>query len=263
MTDRVRFGEDWRGFDGVFGGRVIAALGEAAQCIPDFEVLSLAVEFSGSVRLGDADLLVSPRHRDGRTGCVEVSLLQDHPRARAVAKLARVRGAEIHGTSVDLAGVPAPEDLPPYDPPYRDQPWSRLFDLRLVPARRPGTPTLIWMRLDERAQAAVELDALGRTAALIDAVPPGLFLSQRVPAFVPTIDFSLYLRPKPPVSRDGWYLAVSSTVWARDDFCMDDVSLYTSDGESIAHARQNRRVVWHSDGDTAHTSVFFEHRRYR
>ncbi|WP_196222622.1 thioesterase family protein [Micromonospora sp. CP22] len=249
MADRAHFVEEWRGFDGVFGGRVIAALGEAAQCIPGFEVLSLAVEFSGSVGLGDADLLVSPRHQGGRTACVEVSLLQGRPRARAVAKLARVRGAEIPSAPIDLAGILTPEQTPRYDPPYRDQPWSRLLELRLIPDTGAGRATRAWMRLNEPARPVATLDALGRAAVLIDAVPPGLFLSPRVPAFVPTIDFTLHLRPQPPAPRDGWYLVVSSTVWARDDFCMEDTSLYTSMGEMVAQARQNRRVVWPADVD--------------
>ena len=244
MADRVHFTDDWRGIDGVFGGRVIAALGEAAQFIPGFDVLSLAVEFMGSVSLGDAELAVSVRHQGARTASVEVDLIQGHPRAHAVAKLARVRGAEILSTPVDLTCVPSAADVPLYEPPYRDQPWTRLLELRLLSHLGGARTTRAWARFDDEAPPVVELNALGRAAVLIDAVPPGLFFGQRAPAFVPTIDFTLYVRPQPPASPDGWYLLESSTVWARDDFCMEDIALYTSTGEIVAQARQNRRVVW-------------------
>ncbi|PZM94645.1 MAG: hypothetical protein DIU79_09225 [Actinobacteria bacterium] len=244
MADRVRFTEEWRGLGGIFGGRVIAALGEAAQAVPGFDVLSLAVEFSGSVGLGEAEVAVSVRHKGSRTASVETELIQGHPRARAVAKLARVQGEEILSAPLDVAGIPAPADLARFEPPYRDQPWTRLVELRLLPRPEGAVTTRTWARLAEESPAVAELDAVGRAAVLIDAMPPALFFGQRQAAFVPTIDFTLYLRPKAPASPDGWYLLESSIVWARDDFCMEDISLFTSAGEIVAQARQNRRVVW-------------------
>lgn len=244
MADRVRFAPEWEGINGVFSGRVLAALATAAQVVPGFHVLSLAAEFSGSVAPGEADLTVSIRHKGARTASVEVELVQGHPRVRAVAKLARVQGAEIPSEPIDLSGLPAPADVPVFDPPYRDRAWTQLMELRLLPERGGRVTNRAWARLAEDAPAVAELDALSRAAVLLDAMPPGLLFRERPAAYVPTIDFTLYLRPQAPVSPDGWYLLESWTVWAREDFCLEDVSLFTSTGEIVAQARQNRRVAW-------------------
>src|SRR5690606_29140746 len=159
MADRVRFTEEWRGLGGIFGGRVIAALGEAAQAVPGFDVLSLAVEFSGSVGLGGAEGAVSVRHKGFRTASVETELIQGHPRARVVAREVRVQGEGMRSGPVDGAGIPAPADLARFEPPDRDQPWTRLVELRLLPRPEGAVTTRTWARLAEESPAVAELDA--------------------------------------------------------------------------------------------------------
>lgn len=243
------FLDAWRGFDGMFGGYVVARLAERAQCVEGFDLLSLAVEFTGSVRPGSADLQVDPRHRGTRTASVEVSVRQGHQRASAVAKLAKVSASHRDRPDLDMGELPAVGELTVHAPVYGDLPYTQFTELRMISHERVrGQPTTqAWVRLDETAAEVAALDRAGMAAVLIDAVPPSLFFAQPAPAYVPTIDFGLHLRPRSSFPEDGWFYAVASTVWATDDFCMEDTSLYTSTGAMVGQARQNRRIIWPGD----------------
>ncbi|WP_127480161.1 thioesterase family protein [Nocardioides pantholopis] len=246
---QVLLSPQWDGYDGTFGGKVIAELAAAAQCAEGFDLLSLTTEFLGAARPGAAEVEVLPRHVGRVSASVVVGLRQGHDRARASAKLARVDGRSTAALGADLRGVRPPEELAPFEPAYWHLPHCRLLDLRLVDHSGRGRErrTRVWLRLDTGAPEVAELDHAGRVAVLVDAVPPALFFDERAPAFVPTLDLSLHLRPGVALPEDGWCLAEGRLVWATEDFCLEDVTLYARTGEVLAQARQNRRIIHTSD----------------
>ncbi len=239
----------WGGHGGIYGGRVIAALGAAAVGggTDDYDLLSLHVEFSGAVQAGEVELEVTEQHRGRVSASVAVVLCQGHDRARAQAKLARV-GAGEHEWRLPLPdGVPAAAELAAFEPAY----WHRLahcrlLELRLVEHRALDTArtTRLWVRLDETRPEVAELDHAGRIACLVDAVPPALFFADPAPLFVPTLDLTLHLRPGVALPDDGWCYAEGRLVWASAEFCLEEVTLWSSSGELLAQGRQNRRVVY-------------------
>lgn len=248
-VEQVLLAPQWDGKDGTFGGKVIAALAAAAQAVEGFELLTLTTEFLGSVRPGMVEVEVVPRHVGRMSASVAVTLRQGHDRARATAKLARVTGCDTAALVADLADVPGPDELPPFEPAYWQLPHCRLMELRLVDhVERAGKPrTRVWLRLDAGAPEVAELDHAGRIAVLADAVPPALFFDDRAPTFVPTLDLTLHLRPGVALPADGWCFAEGRLVWATEDFCLEDVTLYAGDGTVLAQARQNRRIIHTSD----------------
>ncbi len=244
-VEQIELSGDWNGFDGIFGGYVIAVLGHACQ-IEGYTILSLGVDFSGAVRAGNAELLIDIRHAGKTTASVEVALVQGHRRASAVGKLARAGVGDDDTPVENLSAILRPEGLRNFDPPYGPMPYGACVSMRLAEpdAHGSGRTMAFWLKLDESRAQVAALDAFGRAAVLLDAVPPGLFFDTPAPDFVPTIDLTMHLPPRPAVSDDGWYLARRTTPWAADGFCMEDISLCTSAGGLVAVARQDRRVVW-------------------
>ena len=243
---RVSLAPIWGGYEGVYGGRVIAELAAAVDVVDGMDLLTAQVEFFGTVRAGEVQVAVEVRHQGRVSASVEAVMLQGHERARCTAKLARVVADRVGDAIVPPGDLPDPEMLPVFEPAY----WTRLdhcrlLDLRLVEhaVTDRGRITRVWIRLvDEHPEVAL-LPRVGRIACIVDGVPPALFFADPIPAYVPTVDLTLHLRPGGEADASGWCYAESRLVWATDDFCLEEVTLWNAGGDLLGQARQNRRVV--------------------
>ncbi|WP_235738828.1 thioesterase family protein [Nocardioides alcanivorans] len=247
----MTFREEWGGFTGVFGGRVVAELAAAVTRAPNADEYlaglvpaSLHAEFSAAVDLGAAEVTAEVLHAGRRTARVATAVRQGHRRASASVKMVRA-GEPSCLPRRDLRSLPTPESLSPFVPPYPPMAYSALTEIRLVEHTRVnGQPsTRVWVRLDDASPAVTELDPTGRAAVLLDIVPPGPFFADAAPAFVPTVDFSLHRAPVTS-APGGWHYAESTTEWWADGFCAESATLWSADGTFVARGTQNRRVVF-------------------
>lgn len=244
----VTFSEDWVGVRGVFGGRVIAAVLEHAAALPDLdglEVGSVHVEFTGGALPGEASLVDAVVHRGRSTATVEVTCSQEQD-----GKVRRVVGSSTKFVARAgaptlaphrLPEVPAPDDLLEFDPPWGALSYDLKFDVRFVShALEDGVPTTrAWLR----ARPGTGLGRLGTVAALLDVLPPGLFMREPLPQFVPTVDFSMHVDALAVPEEGEWVLGVMRTEWADEAFCLETSTLHRADGRYVARGTQNRRVV--------------------
>lgn len=244
----VVFTDDWVGVRGVFGGRVIAAVAEHAAALPDvsgLEVGSVHVEFTGGALPGDATLRHTVVHRGRASATVEVVCSQEQDdRVRRVvggtAKFVARSGARTLAPHAVL-NVPGPDDLGEFEPPWGVLSYDAKFDVRVIShALEGGVPTTrAWLR----ARPAIGLGKLGTVAALLDVLPPGLFMREPLPQFVPTVDFSMHVDTLAAPDEGEWVLGVMRTEWADEAFCLETATLHRADGRYLARGTQNRRVV--------------------
>lgn len=245
---RVAFTDEWVGVRGVFGGRVIAAVAEQAAALPDvsgLEVGSVHVEFTGGALPGEASLTHTVVHRGRASATVEVvcSQEQDGEVRRVVGsttKLVARSGAPTLAPHA-VPAVPGPDELPEFEPPWGALSYDAKFDVRIVShALEDGVPTTrAWLR----ARPGVGLGSLGTVAALLDVLPPGLFMRDPLPQFVPTVDFAMHVDSLAAPEEGEWVLGVMRTEWADEAFCLETSTLHRADGRYIARGTQNRRVV--------------------
>lgn len=244
----VDYTPDWAGVRGVFGGRVIAAVAEQARLHPDTDGLDLGschVEFTGGAVTGEATLRPRLVHRGRSTATVEVECtqVQGGSERRVVGSTTKfvARGTTpVLGPST-LPYGPAPEDLDDFEPPWGALSYDLKFGTRLVShASEAGVPTTrAWLRITP----GTGLGRFGGTAALLDVLPPGLFMREPIPQFVPTVDFSMHLDATTLPDEGEWVYGVMRTEWADDAFCLETSTLHRADGRFIARGTQNRRVV--------------------
>lgn len=240
----THFSPDWVGVEGIFGGRGIATAVEAATHTPEVEGLVLAsasLEFSGGLSVGGAEVVTDVVHRGRSTATVQVTVVQGRPRLRATAKLVAPGERRVLGPHV-LPQGPGPDELDDFDAPYGRLAYDDKFRVRVVShAEEAGVPTTrAWVRL----QSGSGLGAGGAEAALLDVMPPSLFLHQPQPKFVPTVDFAMHLDALTPAVEGEWLYAVMRTEWATDTFCLETATLHRPDGRFVARGTQSRRIVW-------------------
>ena len=242
----MRFGDQWRGVEGIFGGYAIGrALAAACATVPQ-QPLSLQVQFTGPVVPGDVELRCTVRHLGRRTATVDVEIRQQHPRMQATIKFGLNTTSFIVDPFMSLKAQPHPEDVPPVPPIYGALNYDRFLDTRLVRGHGVDalTGTAAWIRFQGREADTAELGRAGLAAVMLDALPPGLFGHVPAPVFIPTIDFSMHLAPERDWPTDGWMYAQQRTVWATEEFCLEEANLHTGNGALVASARQTRRVQW-------------------
>lgn len=239
----MNIGEDWRGKDGIYGGKVVACLAESVQADPAVTGLRLAsmwVEFSGTVLPGQVELVTEVIHRGRSTATVRGALVQGKQRASAVAKLV-ASGGESLVAPRQLGTLPLPEALDDFVAPWGELAYDPKFQIRV--ARQSVDDGIITTRAWVRLQPDTELGQGGAEAALLDLLPPGLFLADPAPTYVPTIDFALHLNPNAAVTPGEWLWGEMRTEWADEEFCADTGTLYRADGTFVARGTQTRRVV--------------------
>ncbi|MFC6152140.1 thioesterase family protein [Nocardioides yefusunii] len=248
----VNFAPDWAGVRGVYGGRVIAAAAEAAREVAATEGLrmgSVHVEFTGGGVVGDAELHRTLVHRGRSTATVHVECWQEQgtpeaPKRRrvvgAVVKFLAPGTSRVFGNSTLPAG-PDPEECEEFDAPWGEMAYDHHFGFRLIShALEDGVPTSrAWVRI----QPGTGLGPHGTLAALLDVLPPGMFMREPYPQFVPTVDFSMHLDADAVVEEGEWLYGVMRSDWADDTFYVDTATLHRADGRFVARGTQNRHIV--------------------
>ncbi|MFB9180837.1 acyl-CoA thioesterase [Dactylosporangium sucinum] len=248
VESAVRFGPHWEGVQGIYGGFVIARLVEAARLGNGFRPLSATVHFVSGVQPGDARMVTRVRHRGRSTASVAVELHQERARAYAVVELGAPGAAPHWHHRVDMSQLPEPESIVLSEPSYGRLAYSEFIDMRLI---RPGSlaaGATAWTRLDPRVAGELDGTSPALSTLCLDALPPGLFGESTRPVFVPTIEFSIHFWPMEADLVAGWHYATQHTVWASDEFCLEESTLYSRDGRVVAHARQTRGVRWSLPG---------------
>lgn len=240
------FAEVWRGYDGIYGGYVLARVVEETRIVEGFSPLSVSIQFMGSVRDIESEWEVDLLHRGSSSAAVSVGLRQGHLRLTALGKLGAETTERIIDHPVDLSHLPAPESLQQHRFKHAEMKYQSFLDHRLIPASKEQrqVQTEAWVRFDESTYEAPELGHFGICAILLDAQPPGLFFASRSPVFVPTIDFTIHFAPGVIPDRHAWYYIQQRTVWATAEFCVEESRLHDNQGAFVAQVRQTRRVVW-------------------
>ncbi|SEL60434.1 thioesterase family protein [Rhodococcus maanshanensis] len=233
------FDDSWRGFGGIHGGLVVAALLRGAAGALDATPIAVTAHLYAPVPAGpftvDAEVL-----RGGRSAGVRTRLGEA---ATAVVRLARTPDTTLRWPPGPAAVSEVdPESLPPLEIPVDFVPFSQYLDIRPINSARPfaggETPEFdVWIRLT----ADIDFAPQELAAVLLDALPPGLYATRTAPVPIPTIEFSAHFPPAAPASR--WYRLRHRTVWATDDLCVDEAELHTATGELAGQARQLRRIL--------------------
>lgn len=248
MQAMVDFTDEWVGVRGVFGGRVIAAVAEHAASLPEVEGLALGsvhVEFTGGAVTGEANLATRVVHRGRSTATVEV--VCEQVQGASVRRVVGATSKFLARTSAPASAppvppsLPGPDGLPEFEAPWGELSYDRKFEVRIIShSLQDGAPTTrAWVRAREGAG----LGRLGTVAALLDVLPPGLFMREPLPQFVPTVDFSMHVDAAAVPDEGEWVLGVMRTEWADEDFCLETATLHLADGRYVARGTQNRRVV--------------------
>lgn len=248
----VTFTADWAGVKGVYGGRVIAAATDAARALPVVDGLrmgSVHAEFTGGGVVGDAELHLTVVHRGRTAATVHVECWHEQGTAQE-PKRRRVLGAVVKflapGTTRALPHSvlpegPGPDECQPFDAPWGEMAYDHHFGFQLIShAEEDGVPTSrAWVRLEP----GTGLGAHGAIAALLDVLPPGMYMREPYPTFVPTVDFSMHLDEGAIAPEGEWLYGVMRTDWADDTFYLDTATLHRADGRFVARGTQNRNIV--------------------
>lgn len=240
-------GADWKGKEGLFGGKVVAMLAEAVTSAPEvgrLELASLWAEFSGSVVPGPVEQRVEVLHAGRSTATVRAALVQDgRSRASGVAKLVASGGALSTGTR-SIPPAPGPDDVADLEAPWGRLDYDVKLQIKLVEQSVVDgvITTRAWIRV--RPDHGADLGAGGVEAVLLDLLPPGLFFTDRVPAFVPTVDFALQTNPSARARAGEWYWGEMRTEWADEEFCAETGEIRRADGTFVARGTQTRRIVF-------------------
>ncbi len=239
----------WRGVDGIYGGYVVGRVVEAVQVVDGFSPLSVSVQFSGTVRAVESEWQIDVLHQGRATAAVGVELRQDTPKLTAIGKLGSGHTGIVLDTRIDTSQLEAPQTLPKYRFDGRNLRYEAFFDQRPIPSPNNNRDQLneAWIRFDESVHEAPELGSHALCAVFLDALTPGLFFTSRPPKFVPTIDFSVHFAPGAELDRHAWHYVQQRTVWATEEFCVEESQLFNADGKLLAQGRQARRVIWEAN----------------
>lgn len=247
-TRASRVGADWRGVEGIFGGKVIALLADAVTAAPGtahHQLASMWVEFSGSLLPGDLHDEVEVPHLGRSTATVRATLSQQgRQKASAVAKLVALDTAEpSQPTARRIPDAPGPEELDDLVPPWGALNYDPKVQVKVIEhLALDGTlTTRAWVRI--RPDHGADLGVGGVEAVLLDVLPPGLFMTGVAPSFVPTVDFALHLAPRARAVVGEWFWGEMRTEWIEGGFCAETGEIRRADGTFVARGTQTRRVV--------------------
>jgi len=239
----VTFGEPGRSWAGMHGGLVVGTLAEAVATVTGRSPLAVTAHLHGPVEPGEATVRVSETVA-GRSVTSATAAL-DQGRRRATASV--LVGDPEDEVTVwppglrDLSHLPAPESIEPLTGYEQLMPVARYFDVRRVSRSGPleggADPVLgAWIRL----LPALPYSA-GVAALLLDALLPSLYAVRTTPVAIPTVEFTLHLRPGPVDTE--WFFLEQRTTWSTGDLCVDEAELRTPDGRLVASSRQLRRIL--------------------
>ena len=233
---------DWWVVAGPNGGYLAAilirALEEHLSGEPARPLRSLTVHYLCAPRQGPARIAVEIDRAGRSVSFVSVRLEQGErvcALARGVLALDREGFELAPGPPPEIAG---PDDIDPLPRSDDAPPFGNQFDFRPAVGAPPfsGADEALtggWIRLSDRGR---ELDA-ALLAALCDSWYPAVFATTHEPLAIPTLDLTVHLRA--PVPRpDDWVLGLYRTRAARDGTLDEDATLWSRDGELLAHSRQ-------------------------
>jgi len=158
--------------------------------------------------------------------------------ALAVGAFSSARVPAIEFSEAPPPSVPWPDDLPRAE--LRDDlpPFTRQWDIRPAIGTPPftgadgSTLTGGWIRpLDDHPVDAALV------AQLADAWLPAVFIRLTEPNAVPTIDLTIHFRGDLPLPPD-YVLVAFETRLSAGGFVEEDGSIWSRDGQLIAHSRQ-------------------------
>ena len=231
---------DWWVVAGPNGGYLAAiivralAAGAGADSRP---LRSLTVHYLRAPEAGAARVEVGVERQGRSVTFARARLIQEgRPCALALAVLADAReGLELE--RAEPPPVPSPEGLSEVPDQPQMPPFGRRFQARPAlggPVGGDGEEALAggWLRLRNESP----LDA-ALLVALCDSWVPAVFSVTRTPVAVPTLELTVHVRARLPLSGD-WVLGRFLTRTARDGFLEEDGELYSRGGQLLAQSRQ-------------------------
>lgn len=237
------FEQRWLGMDGIFGGFVLGRVVDAAV-LDGFAPQAVTTHFVGAIRPGEVELVTETVHRGRTTASLRVELRQNgRTRVHAIASLVPAGRRVTWRHTEDPARWGDPQTLPAYVARHRPLPYAYHLDVRACAPHTLEDGASAWVRLLEKDGA---MGPHGIASIFLDVLPPGLFAREEPPHFVPTIDFTVHFGPDVAAADfgSGWFHVGNRTVWASEDFCVDESTLHDSAGHPLAQIRQGRAVRW-------------------
>ncbi len=220
-------------------GGYLAAIGVRTLLaeVPDRPLRSLTVHYLRAPEAGEARVKVGI-DRAGRSVTFAGARFEQGgmPFANAQAVLASDRT----GIGLDAPAPPpvaAPDEIEAISDSSEAPPFARNFDFRPALGAAPfsGADEALtggWLRLRQPGK----LDA-ATLVALCDSWYPAIFATTRAPLAVPTLDLTVHLRAALPRPHD-WVLGLYRTRAARGGFLDEDATLWSREGDLLAHSRQ-------------------------
>jgi len=198
---------------------------------------SLAVQYLRAPAAGAARIAVTVE-RAGRSVTFATARFEQEGRTCALAQAVLATEREsLRLDSLRAPEVAPPEEIEPAARPAEAPPFAHRFDFRQAIGAAPfaGADEALtggWLRFREPA----ELDAAA-LVALTDSWFPAIFAVAPAPMAVPTLDLTVHLRAPLPRPH-GWVLGLYRTGAVRDGFLDEDSTLWSREGELLAHGRQ-------------------------
>lgn len=250
------FEHRWLGMEGIFGGFVLGRVVDAADAVLEgFSPQAVTTHFVGAIRPGDVELVTETVHSGRTTASLRVELRQNgRTRVHAIASLVptgpqtgpRTGPQTSWRHSEDPRRWGDPETSPPYVARHRPLPYSDHLDVRACAPHTLEDGASAWVRLSRPPDDTEKMGPHGIASIFLDVLPPGLFARDVPPFFVPTIDFTVHFAPQ-VASADfvaRWYHVSNRTLWASQDYCVDESTLHDRAGYPLAQIRQGRAVRW-------------------
>jgi acyl-CoA thioesterase len=230
----IVFGPNGGFLAAMFVKAMSAAVGDDARQARSLTIHYTAAPAEGRVRI------TTTIERSGRSLTTISARMEQDGRliALAIAAFSRPRVAAIEFNEIPPPGVPAPEDVPVFEPRPEMPPFSRQWETRpavgVEPFHGADGPTITggWIRpLDEHP-----IDA-ALVAQLTDAWLPAVFIRLTAPNPVPTIDLTMHFRAALPLPADFTLVTFESKL-SMGGFVEEEGAIWSRDGQLIAQSRQ-------------------------
>lgn len=233
----------WSGVDGMFGGHVFSTVADAAVSATGRRLATLSLCFVASVKPGAAEVDVTPLHAGRRTTTARIELHQEgRLRVHGVTHHATPTGRELHARTID---VPERPPTSRHDPEgHLTLTFRQRLETVLVTAPTLGGTNGAWVRFRERPSSVGVHSPEGVLSTLLDVSPPGLFSLDPKPWYVPTLSFSAHFGRIDGLDPTEWMYLTHATAWATESLCVDEATVWSSDGALLAQGRQTRSVRW-------------------
>jgi len=139
--------------------------------------------------------------------------------------------------------VNGPEEVQKFFGDSKRRPnFTQNFNMRLAGGSIPmsganDADMTLWMR--HRDEAATGIDAL---LAIGDAPPPAAMATFTQPAMISSMTWAIEMLTDEPATQDRWWLARHTSPQGRDGYCLQDMTLWNTDGEVMMIGQQTVAV---------------------